>query len=210
MKRYTIALIISLFALSAFSQSAKSVLDKTVASLEKAGGIKAVFDIQVSENNHPAGSAKGTILLDGDKFMLETSEATTWFDGETQWSYMTGSGEVNISNPTEEELQSINPYALLSLYKDNYTSKMGQGSTYRGKPIYEVVLSTKDKKKEITKLNVYIDKATYQPLFIVADLRDGSKNEIVINEYKTGLKHSKSVFVFDSAKYPDLEIIDLR
>lgn len=202
--------MISLSALSSFSQNAKTILDKTVATYEKGGGIEAAFDVKVTNKTETAGTAKGTILLDDNKFILETGNAITWFDGKTQWSYMAGSDEVNISNPTEEELQSINPYALLKLYRENYTYKMGDATRFQGKAVYEINLAAKDKKKEITKLALYIDRSAYQPLFIMAELRDGSRNEITIREYKTGLKHDKNIFLFDSAKYPNAEIIDLR
>ena len=64
--------------------------------------------------------------MKGDKFLLETEGVTTWFDGRTQWSYLASSDEVNVSEPTLEELQSINPYSWLSLYKQDYKLKVAK------------------------------------------------------------------------------------
>lgn len=64
--------------------------------------------------------------LEGDKFTFRGDGVTTWFDGHTQWSYLSSADEVNVSEPTPEELQSINPYALLSLYEQGYKLKLGE------------------------------------------------------------------------------------
>ena len=53
-------------------------------------------------------------------------------------------------------------------------------------------------------------KDTYEPVYIKLDLRDGSRNEITINSYHTGLKLPDSVFVFDKKEYQTAEVIDLR
>lgn len=213
MKRYSLIIfLLSLLALPALSQkkNAGEVLEQTSENFKKSGGMTARFDVRVSERGKLAGTAQGTIKVLGDKFYLETSEVQTWFDGETQWSYRTANDEVNISNPTEEELQSVNPYALLSLYKQGYSYKMGSAVTYLGKSVYEVELTARDKKKDISRLTLYITRDAYQPLFIVALLRDGSQNEITVRDYQTGQKHADATFVFDPGKYPGAEIIDLR
>ena len=111
---------------------AKAILDRTAAAFRAAGGVKAEFTIRTQD-----GSTAGTLRLKGDKFLLETDGITTWFDGRTQWSYLASTDEVNISEPTPEELRDINPYTLLYIYKQGYTWQMG---TSAGN-YYEVVLN---------------------------------------------------------------------
>ena len=204
--------IAGLLTLPVFAQQkeAKDVLDKTSTNFRKAGGVEAGFTIKIKAKGQSEGLMVGNIRLKGDKFVLKTTDAITWFDGETQWSYLTDSEEVNISNPTEEELQGINPYALLSIYEKGFSYTLGKTRTYQGRSIYEVVLTSTDKKKEMSKLILYVAKDTYQPLYILAELNNGSRNEITITNYRGGQKIDDSIFVFDKKQYPRAEIIDLR
>lgn len=212
MKNIIIICIAGLLALPVFAQQkeAKDVLDKTSANFRKAGGVEAGFTIKIKAKGQTDGLLAGNIRLKGDKFVLKTTDAITWFDGETQWSYLTDSEEVNISNPTEEELQGINPYALLSIYEKGFSYALGKTRTYQGRSIYEVVLTSTEKTKEMSKLILYVAKDTYQPLYILAELNNGSRNEIVITSYRGGQKFDDSIFVFDKKQYPRAEIIDLR
>lgn len=38
---------------------------------------------------------------------------------------MTKNDEVNVSNPTQEELQQINPYTFLYMYQKGFSYKLG-------------------------------------------------------------------------------------
>ena len=87
------------------AQTAKEVLDKTAATVSNKGGAQASFTISGQSMN-----ASGTIAIKGKKFHATTAQATIWFDGKTQWTYMKNNDEVNISNPTESQLAAINPY----------------------------------------------------------------------------------------------------
>lgn len=204
--------IAGLLTLPVFAQQkeAKDVLDKTSANFRKAGGVEADFTIKIKAKGQSDGLLGGNIRLKGDKFVLKTMDAITWFDGETQWSYSVEREEVNVSNPTEEELQGINPYALLAIYEKGFSYALGKTRTYQGSSIYEVILTGTDKTKEISRLTLYITRDTYQPLYILAELNNGSQNEIIITRYRGGLKFEDSTFVFDFKKYPRAEIIDMR
>lgn len=209
--RYIFIVLLMLLSIGkSFAQDAVQVLDNTAASLEKSGALKANFTLTVSHKGFHQGGATGEIALKGDKFVLTTPEAITYFDGKTQWSYLQSADEVTVTYPTPEELQSINPYALLYLYKNGYTATKGSLTTYKGKPIEEVKLKANQAKANISSLSLYISKINQLPLFIKATLRDGSVNDITINGYQTGLKLDDAYFKFDKKNYPSAEIIDLR
>lgn len=212
MRDVIIILLVGLCTMPALAQQkeAKDVLDKTAAAFRKAGGVDAEFTVKIKAKGQTDGLLAGNIRLKGDKFVLKTTDAITWFDGETQWSYLVDSDEVNISNPTEEELQGINPYALLSLYEKEFAYTLGSTRTFKGTPIHEVVLTTTDKSKDISRLTLYIAKGYYQLLYVLAELYNGSKNEITIINYRSGVKLDDAIFTFDRKQYPRAEIIDLR
>ncbi len=69
----------------------------------------------------PPGSAsmKGTILIKGDKFQLETLQPSHGLTGKTQWSYLVNNQEVNISNPTQRNCKASIRIPLL-----DYTNKV--------------------------------------------------------------------------------------
>ena len=215
MRTYIFSVLIALLTLPVIAQQqqsqAKVLLDKTAETFRRAGGIKAEFTVKSFTKGNLAGEGSGTIQLKGDKFLLKTPESITWFDGKTQWSYLTGSDEVNVSTPTPEELQTLNPYILLSIYKKGFAYKLGSVDNFRGKPVYQIILTATDRKQDLACIIVYISKDTYQPLFILLQQR-GNKNhsEITITGYKTGLDYTDNTFVFDKKQYPQAEIIDLR
>lgn len=213
MERYIFSILIALLTLPVFAQrqaQAKVILDKTASAFEKAGGIQAQFNIAVYSKDRLTGEAEGMIRLKGDRFMLRTDEAITWFDGKTQWSYLAGSEEVNVSNPTTAELQSVNPYALLQIYHQGFNYKLGPTKKIHGKSVYEVVLTATDRKQEMSHILLYVAQNTYEPLFIQVERRDKTRSDITVTDYRTGQKYADSVFVFDKKQYPQVEIIDLR
>lgn len=199
-KIYLLVLAICL-SVSGFAQKdkqAREVLDKTAHALAQAGGVRATF----------GGTTEGTLLLKGDKFYLKSGGVQSWFDGKTQWSYLESSEEVNVSSPTPEELQTINPYSLLSIYKKGYNYKYAGAKSRNGKQGYEVIL-TPEREQDIASITLFVSKA-YQPLYIKVEQSNNSVNEIIVTSYQTHQPLDDTAFRFDKKKYPDAEVIDLR
>lgn len=196
--------------LSAQKMDAKDILDRTATAFRQAGGIQADFTVQTYAKSALQGNSTGTIRLKGEKFLLDADGVKTWFDGRTQWSYLTNSDEVNVSEPTPEELQSINPYALLSIYKQGYSMKLGKAETYSGKPAYEVILTASSRKQDLQCVIIYVAKDTFQPLCISMTQKGGNSVAIRITSYKTGESYNDNLFIFDKKAYPTAEVIDLR
>ena len=215
MRKYIFSVLIALLSLPVIAQQqqsqAKAVLEKTAGAFKKAGGVRADFTLKALNDGRLEGRENGVIQLKGEKFMLKTSETTTWFDGKTQWSYMVRNDEVNVSTPTQEELQQINPYTFLYMYQKGFSYKLGTTKTFRGKAVWEVVLTARDKKQELERITLFVTKDTYEPLYILLQQRgQQTRNEITVTSYQTGQNYTDRVFTFDKKQYPNAEVIDLR
>ena len=138
---------------------ARDILDRAADAFRREGGVKITFSVRA-----PEGNTNGSIRLKGDKFLLETEGVTTWFDGRTQWSYLASSDEVNVSEPTPEELQSINPYSWLSLYKQDYKLKVAKTGNASDDTAYKVVMNATKRSQDMQCIILYIEKGSFRPL----------------------------------------------
>ena len=186
----------SLFTANA--QSAKSVLDKAAVSVTVASGVKANFRMTTT-----TGNTSGTIAIKGKKFYATTPQAKIWFDGKTQWTYLKNNDEVNVSNPTEAQLQAINPYNFINLYKNGYTYTMNTAGTN-----YVIHLTSNSANRKIKELFITVNKKSYEPMQV--KMLQGKKwTTFDITSIKKE-KIADSQFRFNSKDFPKAEIIDLR
>ena len=200
MKKLFFALLTLLlpYCLSAQTDKAKVVLDKVISTFTEEGGIQIDFE----------GTEKGTIVMKGEKFYLHSGQIQSWYDGKTQWSYVADTEEVNISHPTSEELQSINPYLILMRYKSDFSYTYKGEQTRNGAKGHEVVLKPKHGRgTEI--IRVFISKA-YQPLAMKVEKNGKTLSEINVTSFRTDQHLEDGMFRFNKTLYPNAEIIDLR
>ena len=199
MKKYFAMIALLLMCAGVQAENAKRILDKAAATVSNPGGVKAHFQM-ISKQ---FGSTDGDIAIKGKKFHATTPDATIWFDGKTQWTYMKGNDEVNISNPTEAQLQAINPYNFINIYKNGYklTSKEVDNS-------YEVHLVSTDNKRRIQEMYIIVDKTSYHPTHVKMKQKD-KWSTFVISQLKATTLND-GIFVFNSKDFPSAEIIDLR
>ncbi len=192
-----------------WAQTARQVLDETAAKLKNSGGIEATFEGTQFKGLQEDGTTNGHIYVQGNKFKISSDALTTWFDGRTQWTLLTGSDEVNVSTPTPAELQQVNPYSFINIYKEGYTLKLAP-TNYRGKTCHEVRLVAQSKGEPIQLLILVIDKQTHLPLSIRVKDNQGEWTRIRVNSLRTGRRWSEATFKYDPKQHPGVEIVDLR
>lgn len=200
---------LSVFCLNA--QNAKDILDKANLAYNQAGGIVASFTINTEDvKGKTIYSQDGKAYLKGNKFKIDVPDGITWFDGKTQWVYAKGGDEVNVSNPTGEELAGVSPSVLLSLYKAGFKLIYKGEKKEKTKTVYVIEMIPLGKKTEFSKMIVTIDKATNIFTSVSTYGKDGMDNHLIINKIQTGVNLSDAVFVFNKKEYPGVEVIDLR
>lgn len=184
---------------TALAQSATKVLDKCAATVSAKSGVTANFTMESAQY----GSLVGTISIKGKKFYMLSNATTMWFDGTTLWTYMASNEEVNISTPNTQQLQTLNPYHFINLYKSGYSSTMTTAAS-----TYTVHLTAIGDQQKIREAFLTIDKGSYAPKEI--KLLSGTNwTTFTISSLKTETL-ADSRFRFDAAAYPNAEIIDLR
>ena len=201
MKKVCLVLALMLCALtgSMSAQTAKSVLDKCAAVVSDKNGVQASFSMESAQYS----KVKGTIAVKGRMFRATTDVAVMWFDGKTQWTYLKKNSEVSVTTPTETQIEALNPYNFINMYKQGFKYTMTTSAQS-----YNVHLTATDAKRKIQELFITIDKKTYAPSEV--KLLQGTKwTTFTI----TGLKKanlSDDAFRFNRKEYPNAEVIDLR
>lgn len=207
MKKILILLLLSVFGLNLSAQTARQVLDAAAAKLQK-GGVSANFQATTYKGLTANGTTTGTIQTQGSKFKITSGGMTTWYDGKTQWTMLTGSGEVNVSAPTASEAAKMNPYAFINMYKSGYALSM-KSATYNGRACKEITLSASNKGAAFQRVLITVDSSN-TPVCVRAKDSKGNWMRFRISNIKTGQRISDATFRFDKKKYPKIEVIDLR
>lgn len=188
---------------------ARKVLESTERAFQKGGGVSAHFSAENFVNGQSQGSTSGTMKIKGSRFQLTTDQIITWFDGKTQWSYLKQNDEVNISTPTASELQGMNPYAFLNLYKKGFNYTVQQG-TLRGERVHTVRLTAEQGGSEIQEILLDVSQKDYTPFCIRFRLKNGTWTKIVVRDFKNRQQFADQEFAFPQEAYPNAEIIDMR
>lgn len=198
MERIKVFVLMLLMTVASYGQTAKQVLDKAASAVSNKSGVTASFTLKGGQMND-----KGTISIKGKKFYATTPDAIIWFDGKTQWTYVKKNDEVNVSTPNESQLQALNPYSFIYMYKKGYTYTMTKKSNG-----YEVHLTATDKKRSVQEMYITVNQSTYIPSQIRVKHSKGWNTIEVSNFKKANL--SDGIFRFNSKDFPKAEVIDLR
>lgn len=198
MKKIVLTMTLLIAAVTGYAQTATQVLDKATQKLNIKSGFKADFKASLTQ-----GTITGTIAVKGNKFMATTQHTKVWFDGKTQWTYMTRNDEVNVSNPKDSEIQSLNPYNFINLYKKGYKSTMRKNGGN-----YVIHLTADSKAQKVKELFVTVDSKTNT--LTQVKLLQGKKWMVfdVSNLKQEALPDA--YFRFNAKDFPTAEVIDLR
>lgn len=201
MKKIVLAMTLLLTtAAASFGQTAREVLDKAAKNISLESGVKADFRMTSA-----VGSTSGTIAVKGSKFHATTPEAIMWFDGTTQWTYMRNNDEVSVTTPSSAQLQAINPYNFINLYKSGYKSTMTQTDDGQG---YAVHLTATDNSRSVKELFITVSKKSSLPTQVKM-LRGKRWTTFDISNLRKQ-SFDDSTFRFNQKDYPSAEVIDLR
>lgn len=212
-KIFTLFFAILLFGIiNAQDQKAKKILEEVSTKTKSYASISADFtfsmkniEMEMNEKN------EGSIKIKGQKYIviLQDLGMKVYSDGTTIWNYMEEGNQVTINSVDSESSELMSPSSLFNIYEKEFDSKFIAEKNVSGKTLYQIEMYPNNEEYEVNKILVSIDKNT---MFLhSAELfADGNVYGIEVKKLNTSANFDDSEFVFDSKKYPDIEIIDFR
>lgn len=207
-------LIAFIFSVSqAFSQvdtKAKEILDKVSQTTKSYTSITADFDF-IMENREVdiRESNEGNIIIQKEKYKLTISGIEIYNNGANQWTYMPDAEEVNISSADSEEEEMINPASIFTIYEKGFINTYLGEFTNNDRKTYKIEL-TPTEEQEFSRVIIEINQKSYQIISAIMFGTDGNQYAINIKNMKTETNYNESTFQFNTAAYPNVDVIDMR
>ena len=215
MKKFYFAIVFVLMVVIASAQQderAKNILSQLGKTTSSFQSIQADFsfimrntELGINEKND------GNIILKGKKYSIDLPDiGLKIFSNETTvWNYMKTGNQVTITNVDDGD-DLMNPAALFNIYEKGFNSKFVKDSTIAGKAIHIIELFPDNDMIDISKVSVNIYQSNMMPQSVLLYANDGNQYVIEVKNIATNKPFPDSDFVFDTGKYPDVEVIDFR
>lgn len=215
MKKIISTFLIILVVVAAMAQQdpeAKKILDKLSEKTKSHEVISTNFKVTFkSVKDNIENSSEGTIVIKGDKYRLNFMSTEAFFDGKTLWNYLPEVNEVNITEPKPDDEDIFNnPKRLFTIYEDDYKYQLIGTSTKNNTNYAIVDLYPKDIDQDYSRIRLQINTSKYYLSSATVFGKDGSNYTIRIEDFKTNEKFDDEYFTFETSKYPDVEVIDMR
>ena len=202
MKKILFVLLIAVLPVFVCAQnSAERRVKAAVAELKRSAYEGRFTLLYYNAANDATDKQSGEITLKGNKFHITLAGNETKFDGKIQWMFVSEFNEVSITEPTAEELKEISPLAMIEYYVSKDRISEGEDGEINFYP-------TEPKESEYFRIELRINKSNL-PSKLVIYQKNGDKITLVWDSLNK-TKVDDSYFYFDTTKYPNVEVNDLR
>lgn len=180
--------------------NADALLDRAAAELAK-GSLTASYTAK-----SPDGTVNGSLTMSGRRFTISAGNINLWYDGKTLWAYSRRAAEVNISEPTADELAEVAPLAIIGAFRKAYAAK--ELNAPKGQK--KVQLTARDRHANIRAITVTLNASTMLPAAMTVSASNGTSMTVTVTAIKRGKTLPASSFTFPASRYKGVETVDMR
>ena len=201
MKKILFILLLALSPSFIYAQSAERTVKVAIAELKRSAYEGRFTLLYYNAANDVTDKQSGEITIKGDKFRITLGGNETKFDGKTQWMFMSEHNEVSITEPTKDELKEISPLAMIEHYIAKDRISEGDNGDINFYP-------TMPKDSEYFRITLRINKSNLPSRLTI--YQNNSDRITLVWDSLNKTKVDDTFFYFNTAKYPNVEINDLR
>ncbi len=199
------------FLLAQTNEKAVEILDKVTEKTKTYNTIRADFSFSMQNTQEDINEVyEGSISIKGDKYKAHLMNVDTYFDGKTLWTHMVEEGEVNVDEPDPEDEETLNPASIFTIYQTGFKYAYLGEKTVDGVVVYGIDLFPVNRDKPYSKINLEIIKDNLKISSIKQVGKDGNNYTIKVKKMEINVPMNDSMFAFDKAAHPDVDVIDMR
>jgi outer membrane lipoprotein carrier protein len=190
---------------------AKKILDAVSTKFKAYKAVKSSFTLQIEDGKGKIhGTKKGMVYMKGSKYRVDLPGQEIYSDGTTSWTFDKSSNEVTI-NTLDLSGSGITPQKLFtSFYDKDFLYKLNGEKKQGTMVLQEVEMTPVDKTKAFHKVYLTINKKS-QTIYSTKVLeKNGNKYSYTVNTLDGKSDVPDDMFVFNKAKHPGVEEVDLR
>lgn len=190
---------------------AKVILDNVSKKFKSFNSVQASFNLKIEDaKGKIQGNKAGTVYMKGSKYKVVMPGQEIYCDGANTWTYDKASNEVTIAK-VDPSANTITPQKIFTnFYDKDFLYKLNGEKKVGGKTIQEVEMTPTDKSKPFHKVMVYVDKTAKTISSTKILEKNGNKYTYTVGTFNTKANLTDAQFVFNKAKYPGVEEVDLR
>ena len=185
--------------------AAKKILDAVSAKFKTFKTVQGKFSLKIENAaGKTLGTKTGTVFMKGTKYRISVTGQEIFSDGSNIWTLDKASKEVTISK-IDPSANSLTPQKLFTNFYDKDFLYKLNGTT---KAINEIELTPIDKTKPFFKILLYVDKNSISTTKLFE--KTGNKYTYSTTSLTPNGNVPDATFVYDTKKYPGVEVVDLR
>ena len=185
-------------------ENATAALKKAAAQFDKNVSFMVTMTVLNSEKKQTAKQS-AEVRYNKGKYRLVLPEMEVISDGTTVWQWNKSAKEVAIHNMVENDVDLLNPGHLLANYNKSFRAKYIRTDD-DGTAIIDMQPNAK---RSYHKIRLFVNEDSGLLKRMEVHKYDSGREIYDVKDFKRAA-NAAGQFVFDPAKHPDVEVIDMR
>lgn len=193
-----------------YDAKALQILDAMSTKYKNMGSFKADFSYNLESPSSGINETyAGTITVKNEKFHLKMGGQEIINDGNTVYTYMKETNEVNIANYEPEEGE-ISPTDIYIMYKKGFKYLYIEEVNEGGQPYDIVELVPEDKTKQYFKIKITIHQKDKTVKRWKIFEKNGNRYTYDIKVFTPNANATEAMFKWEKSRHPGVQVVDLR
>ena len=188
------------------AQTAQDILNRLKTKYDQGQGLKASFSQKMTQGSK-SRSMTGTIVMQKNKYRVETGDQTLVTDGKTTWAYSRQQKRVLVDNYQPDE-NAFSPDIFFMKQSQRFNVQKLTDQTVNGVACYQLKFTPKTRDALMKETIIWVRKNDNMPIKVNLLDQNNTRTELTLTNLQSNPAITGSTFSFTAPK--GVQVVDLR